>query len=54
MTEVEEDIHHPKLHQHISNLLAARVLGFVVFGAEVPHHYEILVPEACQGLLQVW
>ena len=28
-------------------------MGFSNFGAEVPYHYGVLVPEACQGLLQV-
>ena len=53
LTEVEEEVHHPKLHQQVSNLLAARVLGFSDVGAEVPYHYGILVPGLCQGLLPV-
>ena len=53
LAEVEEEFHHTELHQQVSNLLAARVLGFDDVGAEVTYHYGILVPEACYGLLQV-
>ena len=53
LPEVVEEVHQPELCQQISNLLAARVLGVYDVGSEVPYHYSILVPEACQGLLQV-
>ena len=52
LPEMEEDIHHPKLHQKVSKLLSALVLGFSNVNAEVPYHYGILVLEVCQGLLQ--
>ena len=53
LPEVEEEVHKPEIHQQVSNLLAARVLGLDDVGAEVPQYYDIVVPEACQGLLQV-
>ena len=53
LTEVEEELHQPELHQKVRNFLAARILGFADVGSEVPYQYGILVPEACQGLIQV-
>ena len=53
MPEEEEEVHQTKIHHQVSNLLAVQVLGFYNVGAEVLYHYGILVPEACQGLLQV-
>ena len=53
LPEVLEEVHHPKLNQQVSNMLAARVLGFSDISAEFPQQYGILVPEYFQGLLQV-
>ena len=44
--------HHTELHQQISNLITSGVLGLDV-SVEVPQHYRLLVPEACQGIHQV-
>ena len=51
LLEVVEEVHHPKILQQVSGLLAARALGFANVGAEVLYHYGILVPEVCKGLL---
>ena len=52
--EVVEEFHQPELHQHVRDLVTAQSMGLAYVGAEVPCHYGILVPEACQGLLQFW
>ena len=54
LLEVEEEVHYTKLQQQVRDLLAAQVLGISDLGAEVPYPYGILVPEVCQGLLEVW
>ena len=36
MSEVEEEVNYPKLHQKFSNLLTAPVLGLADVGADVP------------------
>ena len=52
LLEVVDELHHPKLHQQVSDLLTAQVLVLSDVGVEVPYHNEILVPEVCQVLLQ--
>ena len=47
-----EEVHHPKLRQHISTLLTERVMGLDV-DVEVPQYYGILILQVCQVLLQV-
>ena len=53
LLEVAEDFHHPKLHQKVSDLLAARVLGFADVSADVPDKYGLLDQKSFQGLLQL-
>ena len=36
LVEVSEEVHQPKLHQQISDLLNARVLGLFNVGVEIP------------------
>ena len=50
---MEEEVHQNELHQQVREMLAAQVLGFLDVGAEAPYQHGILVPEVCQGLLQV-
>ena len=54
LTVVVEEVRQPDLHQQVSNLLAARVLGFDYVDDEVPYFYGSLVTEVFQGFLQVW
>ena len=46
-------VHQPEIHQQVIDMLAIQVMGFAGVGDEVPYHYEILVREECQELLQV-
>ena len=36
LTEVTEEVHHPKLHQNISNFLTERVLGLSNVNVDIP------------------
>ena len=54
LEEVTGEIHQPKLHQEISDFLASGFLGLTYVGFKVSHHDGVLVPEAYQGLLQIW
>ena len=51
MAEVVKEVHQTKLHQQISNMLTAQVLGLENFGNDVPYHDGFLILESCQGLL---
>ena len=44
MPEVVEEVHQLKIHQKISNVLNARVLGLSCVGVVVPYNDGILVP----------
>ena len=54
MAEVPEEIHHPEIHQEVGNFMDLGVLGLTYVGIKVSHHDGVLVPEAYQGLLQIW
>ena len=54
LMEVEYEVHQPKLHQQVGNLLDSWFLVLANVGAEVPYHCGIIFLEACQGLLQVY
>ena len=53
LTEVMEDFHQPKCCHQLSDLLDVWVLEFYGVGADLLYHHGILVPEACQRLIQV-
>ena len=53
LAEVPEDIHQPKLHWEVGDLLALGVLGLPYVVIKVSHNDGVLVTEADQGLLQV-
>ena len=53
LTEVLEDVHHTKIHQHISDLLTVRVMGLSNFGVDIPYNYGILLMETGQSLLHI-
>ena len=40
---VVKEVHQTKLHQHICDLLTARVMGLADVGVEVPYHVLVLV-----------
>ena len=54
MAEVPEEIHHTEIHQEVGNFLALGVLGLTYVDIKVSYHDGVLVPEAYQGLLQIW
>ena len=52
LVELPEEIHQPKIHQEVDDLLALGVLGLPYVGIKLSHHEGVLFPEAYQGLLQ--
>ena len=53
LAEVPEEIHQPKIHQKVGNLLALGFLGLLCVDIQVSHNDGVMVPKLEQGLLQV-